>query len=379
MKLLYFVNSLTNSGGIERILVDKVNYLAALPECPYEIHIAYYGKECEIPFYRLNSAIRLHSIDMNGRTASFSRRIMTVPTLYHHMRRIIKEVKPDVIINESMKLVSYILPFTFKHIPRIYVIHFSYEGLIIMDKESFHNSFKQYVMMWLRKSLLKKYDRFVVLTEHDRKKWNAKTVEVIPNFTNFVEQVPSELKHKKAISIGRLTHQKDMPMLIKSWKLVIKEEPEWTLDIWGSGNEYESLKSLIEETGLEKYVFLRGTTQRIETEYNQASLFVLSSRYEGFALVLLEAMNVGLPCVSFDIPGCNNLISDGDNGIIAKERTTECLANSILKYIRLGKEEKLRMQSNALTTVAKYSKERVMQMWIQLFETLHAQYKSVNC
>lgn len=378
MKLLYFVNSLTNSGGIERILVDKVNYLAALPECPYEIHIAYYGKECEIPFYRLNSAIRLHSIDMNGRTASFSRRIMTVPTLYHHMRRIIKEVKPDVIINESMKLVSYILPFTFKHIPRIYVIHFSYEGLIIMDKESFHNSFKQYVMMWLRKSLLKKYDRFVVLTEHDRKRWNAKTVEVIPNFTNFVEQVPSELKHKKAISIGRLTHQKDMPMLIKSWKLVIKEEPEWTLDIWGSGNEYESLKSLIEETGLEKNVFLRGTTQRIETEYNQASLFVLSSRYEGFALVLLEAMNVGLPCVSFDIPGCNNLISDGDNGIIAKERTTECLANSILKYIRLDKEEKLRMQSNALTTVAKYSKERVMQMWMQLFDLLHSQYNVKN-
>ena len=375
MKLLYFVNSLTNSGGIERILVDKVNYLAALPECPYEIHIAYYGKECEIPFYRLNSAIRLHSIDMNGRTASFSRRIMTVPTLYLHMRRIIKEVKPDVIINESMKLVSYILPFTFKHIPRIYVIHFSYEGLIIMDKESFHNSFKQYVMMWLRKSLLKKYDRFVVLTEHDRKRWNAKTVEVIPNFTNFVEQVPSELKHKKAISIGRLTHQKDMPMLIKSWKLVIKEEPEWTLDIWGSGNEYESLKSLIEETGLEKNVFLKGTSQRIEAEYNQASLFVLSSRYEGFALVLLEAMNAGLPCVSFDIPGCNNLISDGDNGIIAKERTTECLANSILKYIRLGKEEKLRMQSNALTTVAKYSKERVMQMWMQLFDSLHSQYK----
>lgn len=374
MKLLYFVNSLTNSGGIERILVDKANYLAALPQCSYEIHIAYYGKECEVPFYRLHSTIRLHSIDMNGRTASFSRRIMTVPTLYHHMKRIIKEVKPDVIINESMKLVSYILPLTFKHIPRIYVIHFSYEGLIIMDKESFHNPIKQYVMMWLRKTLPKKYDRFVVLTEHDRKKWNAKTVEVIPNFTNFVEQVPSELKHKKAISIGRLTHQKDMPMLIKSWKLVIKEEPEWTLDIWGSGNEYESLKSLIEETGLEKNVFLRGTTQRIETEYNQASLFVLSSRYEGFALVLLEAMNVGLPCVSFDIPGCNNLISDGDNGIIAKERTTECLANSILKYIRLDKEEKLRMQSNALTTVAKYSKERVMQMWMQLFDLLHSQY-----
>ncbi|MBM6946440.1 MULTISPECIES: glycosyltransferase [Bacteroides] len=201
----------------------------------------------------------------------------------------------------------------------------------------------------------------------------------MPNFTNFVEQVPSGLKHKKAICVGRLTHQKDMPMLIRAWKLVIEKEPEWTLDIWGRGNEYELLMDLIEETGLKKSVYLKGTTQRIETEYNQASLFVLSSRYEGFVLVLLEAMNAGLPCVSFDIPGCNNLISDGDNGIIAKERTTECLANSILKYIRLGKEEKLRMQSNALTTVAKYSKERVMQMWIQLFETLHAQYKSGNC
>lgn len=378
MKLLYFVNSLTNSGGIERILVDKMNYLAARPTLAYEIHVSYFGKKDDALFYQLHSSIFLHPIAIEGNSRSFGKRLMVIPNLYKEIKRIVKEVSPDIIINENMKLVSYILPLTFKHIPRIYVIHFSYEGLIIMDKESFHNSFKQYVMMWLRKSLLKKYDRFVVLTEHDRKRWNAKTVEVIPNFTNFVEQVPSNLNHKKAICVGRLTHQKDMPMLIRAWKLVVEEEPEWILDIWGSGNEYESLKSLIGETGLEKHVFLKGTSQRIEAEYNQASLFVLSSRYEGFALVLLEAMNAGLPCVSFDIPGCNNLISDGDNGIIAKERTTECLANSILKYIRLDKEEKLRMQSNALTTVAKYSKERVMQMWMQLFDLLHSQYNVKN-
>lgn len=375
MKLLYFVNSLTNSGGIERILVDKMNYLAARPTLAYEIHVSYFGKKDDALFYQLHSSIFLHPIAIEGNSRSFGKRLMVIPNLYKEIKRIVKEVSPDIIINENMKLVSYILPLTFKHIPRIYVIHFSYEGLIIMDKESFHNPIKQYVMMWLRKTLPKKYDRFVVLTEHDRKKWNAKTVEVIPNFTNFVEQVSSNLNHKKAICVGRLTHQKDMPMLIRAWKLVVEEEPEWTLDIWGSGNEYESLKSLIGETGLEKHVFLKGTSQRIEAEYNQASLFVLSSRYEGFALVLLEAMNAGLPCVSFDIPGCNNLISDGDNGFIAKERTTECLADSILKYIRLDKEEKLKMQSNALTTVAKYSKERVMQMWMQLFDSLHSQYK----
>lgn len=379
MKLLYFVNSLTNSGGIERILVDKVNYLAGLPNVPYDIHVAYYGRKSDKLFYRLHPSVTLHPINIMDSTSSFSKKIMVISVLYRYIKQIVSEVNPDVIINENMRLTSYILPFTFKNIPRIYVIHFSYEGLKIMDKEAIPNPLKRHFLMWLRTSFLKKYDKFIVLTEHDKQMWNAPSVEVIPNFTNVHSNDLSRLNSKKAICVGRLEYQKDISMLIHAWKLVVGEEPEWTLDIWGRGNEYESLMDLIEETGLKKSVYLKGTTQRIETEYNQASLFVLSSRYEGFALVLLEAMNVGLPCVSFDIPGCNNLISDGDNGIIAKERTTECLANSILKYIRLGKEEKLRMQSNALTTVAKYSKERVMQMWIQLFETLHAQCKSVNC
>lgn len=370
MRLLYFVNSLTNSGGIERILVDKANYLAALPERPYEIHIAYYGKEGERPFYHLHPDIRLHSIDMTGRTASFRKRIMTIPALYHHMKQIIKEVGPDVIVNESMQLVSYILPFTFRNIPRIYVIHFSYAGLKIMDREMFQNPLKRHVMMWFRESFLKRYDRFIVLTEYDRRMWDASSVEVIPNFTNIKCVEHSIRINKRAICVGRLEYQKDMPMLIKAWKLVAEKCPDWVLDIWGEGREYERLKALIEDLHLEQCVFLRGTTPTIDEEYKKASLFVLASRYEGFALVTLEAMNMGLPCISFDIPGCNNIIRDGFNGFIAKERTERAFADAILHYIQLDKEKKARLQKNALDTCEEYGKEVVMRKWMDLFENI---------
>ena len=370
MKLLYFVNSLTNSGGIERILVDKANYLATLPERSYEIHIAYYGKEGEVPFYRLHPDIRLHPIDVTDRSASFRRRIMTVPVLYRHMRRIIKDVEPDVIVNESMQLVSYILPFTFRDIPRIYVIHFSYEGLKIMDREMFRSPLKRHFMMWLRKSFLKRYDKFIVLTEHDRKMWNAPTVEVIPNFTNIKRVEHSGLSHKRAICVGRLEHQKDMPMLVRAWRLVAERYPDWVLDIWGRGSEYEKVKALVGSLHLEQCVFLRGTTQTVDEEYRKASLFVLASRYEGFALVTLEAMNMGLPCVSFDIPGCNNIIRDGFNGFIAKERTERAFADAILHYIQLDEDEKVRLQKNALDTCEEYGKDADMRKWTDLFEAV---------
>lgn len=366
MKLLYFVNSLTNSGGIERILVDKVNYLAELPEKSYEIHIAYYGKVNETLFYQLHTSIKLHPIDIVCLTTAFHKRLLVIPVLYKSIKRIIRKVKPDVIINESMRLVSYILPFTFKNIPRFYVIHFSYEGLKIMDKEAFHNPLKCYFLMWLRKNFLKRYDKFIVLTEHDKQIWNAPSVEVIPNFTNIHSMDLSRLDNKKAICVGRLEYQKDMSMLIQAWKLVIEKEPEWTLDIWGQGSEYSDLKELIKKLNLEHHVFLRGVTNNVKKEYKDASLFVLASRYEGFALVLLEAMNMGLPCISFDIPGCNNVIKNNINGLLAKKRSERELANVVLSYIHMRYEEKQKLQRNALATTEKYNQDNVMRKWISL-------------
>lgn len=370
MKLLYFVNSLTNSGGIERILVDKVNYLAGLSALSYEIHMAYFGKKDDALFYQLHSSISLHPIAIEGDSKSFSKRLMVVPNLYKEVKRIVKEISPDIIINENMRLVSYILPFTFKHIPRIYVIHFSYEGLMIMDKESFHNPFKQHVMMWLRETLLKRYEKFIVLTEYDKQMWNAPSVEVIPNFTNIHSTDLSQLNNKKAICVGRLEYQKDMPMLIRAWKLVVEKEPEWMLDIWGQGSEYSDLKDLIKKLNLERHVSLRGVTNNVEEEYKKASLFVLASRYEGFALVLLEAMNMGLPCITFDIPGCNNIIQNNINGLLVKRRSEIDFANAILSYIHMQYAEKQRLQKKALSMIEKYSKDNVMKKWMSLFDEL---------
>lgn len=376
MKLLYFVNSLTNSGGIERILVDKVNYLAGLPNVPYDIHVAYYGRKSDKLFYRLHPSVTLHPINIMDSTSSFSKKIMVISVLYRYIKQIVREVSPDVIINENMRLTSYILPFTFKNIPRIYVIHFSYDGLKIMDKEAFPNPLKRYFLMWLRTSLLKRYDKFIVLTEHDKQMWNAPSVEVIPNFTNVHSTDISRLSSKKAICVGRLEYQKDMSMLIRAWRLVVEKEMEWTLDIWGQGSEYSDLKDLIKELELEHNVFLRGVTDDVTKEYEKASLFVLASRYEGFALVLLEAMSMGLPCISFDISGCNNVIDDGTNGLLAKKRSEKVLAETILHYIDMDKEQKIAMQNHAIATEVRYHKDAVMKQWIKLFDSLTKQYRS---
>lgn len=376
MKLLYFVNSLTNSGGIERILVDKVNYLAGLPNVPYDIHVAYYGRKSDKLFYRLHPSVTLHPINIMDSTSSFSKKIMVISVLYRYIKQIVSEVNPDVIINENMRLTSYILPFTFKNIPRIYVIHFSYEGLKIMDKEAIPNPLKRHFLMWLRTSFLKKYDKFIVLTEHDKQMWNAPSVEVIPNFTNVHSNDLSRLNSKKAICVGRLEYQKDMPMLIRTWKLVVENEPEWTLDIWGQGSEYSDLKKLIKKLNLEYHVFLRGVTNNIKEEYKKASLFILASHYEGFALVLLEAMNMGLPCISFDIPGCNNVIKNNINGLLVQKRSERELANAVLSYIHMQYEERKKLQKNVSSTIEKYSKDNVMRKWMLLFDRLKHQYVS---
>lgn len=123
----------------------------------------------------------------------------------------------------------------------------------------------------------------------------------------------------------------------------MEKELEWMLDIWGQGSEYFDLKDLIKKLNLERHVSLRGVTNNVEEDYKKASLFVLASRYEGFALVLLEAMNMGLPCITFDIPGCNNIIQNNINGLLVKRRSEIDFANAILSYIHMQYAEKQRL------------------------------------
>lgn len=365
MILLYFVDNLSSSGGIQRMLVNKINYLADDPL--YTIHIVCFQK-CD-SFFKINPNISLHNLGIEPMDSFFAKESNLI-SLVRKTKHLLDLIKPDVVVNENMKTMSFLLPWIKRQIPKVYVIHFSYIGQESIDKFLYKNSFHRYLIRSLRSFILKKYEKFIVLTEFDRKKWTLPNIQVIPNFTSLESYKSPSLLSKKVVFVGRFEYEKDALMLINAWSIVSKAAPDWTLELYGVGSEEDNIRSQIKKMGLEKSAILKGLSTDIQNVYQNASLLVNSSIYEGFVLVVLEALTVGLPCISFDIPGCNNMIQDTKNGFLVKERKADQLAQKILYYINLPYEQKMNLQKGISATIAKYSRQCVMKQWMDLFDEL---------
>lgn len=367
MKILYFINKITNSGGMERIIIDKMNFLAQ--QNNYTLFLAYYGTKDDVSFYLLDKKIKKMPIPINADSLSFINKSINTIRLVRIIRSTIIQCKPDIIINANTILVSWILPFMKRKIPKIIELHFSYDGIKQMNTELYKSRIKGKILDLLRKTIYPLYHKMVVLTETDKIAWNFNNISVIPNFTSLEFSTQSSLTYPKAICVGRLEIQKDIPILLKAWKIVLKHEPQWTLDIWGEGSLKEQLQNEISTLGLQNSVTLKGTSQTIQNEYLNSSLFILPSLYEGFPLVLIEAMKAGLPCIGFDITGNNEIICNGKNGFIVKERTPQALAKTILQIISHPKTLP-DLGHNAYQKSLLFDKERIMLLWMQLFNTL---------
>jgi glycosyltransferase involved in cell wall biosynthesis len=211
-------------------------------------------------------------------------------------------------------------------------------------------------------------DVVVTLTKGDALEWRqAKRVEVIPNFTVMKVSRLSDVTTKRVIAVGRLEWQKGFDRLIDVWQLVGKKHPDWTLDIFGSGTLEGDLQQLIQAKGL-KNISLHPFTPNIADEYVQSSIFALSSRFEGFGLVLLEAMQAGLPCVTFDCPfGPSDVVADGESGFVVPDGDVARFANRLCQLIE---DEELRHQfSTASVARARlFDVDVVMKQWKELLE-----------
>lgn len=194
---------------------------------------------------------------------------------------------------------------------------------------------------------------------------------VIPNpITDVPNVAHSETKEKRVIAAGRLVNQKNFASLIRAWKEVQAKHPDWELDIYGEGSLKTSLEKLIADLQLEGAVCLQGKTQEIFKEMTNSSIFVLSSIYEGFGLVIVEAMSCGLPVVSYACPcGPKDIIEEGKDGFLVEVNDEQTLAARINQLIE---DEELRRQMSqaALQKSEKYKMERIIPMWMDLFEKL---------
>jgi glycosyltransferase involved in cell wall biosynthesis len=222
-----------------------------------------------------------------------------------------------------------------------------------------------------------KLDLLLVLTEADLETYrglfgDSVRVERMPNAVPPADGPPSPLTGTTALAVGRLTPQKGFDRLIPAFALVVEKHPDWKLRICGGGPQEKRLQKMIDKRGLSDSIVLTGPVDNIAEEMSNAAMFVLSSRFEGFPMVLLEAMGKALPIVSFDCPtGPREMIEHGVNGVLVPPGDVSGLAAAIIEMIE-DEELRRRLGQGSLATAGDYSLEVIGARWDELLSDLRS-------
>lgn len=363
MRVLYFVTGLNYKGGIARIVVDKANYLA--DKFNYEIGICTINGST-VSAYKISDKIKVFCL--NGKSQQSDGIIqkgLNVIRNIRNTRNAIKKFKPDIVINAQTQIITWILPFICRNIPKIMEIHFSYIGMEynISDKGK---AFKK-LYFKIAKAIYKRYNRFVILTEEDRQYWNLNNISVINNFTNFTTDRLSNLTNKRIICVARYHVQKRLDLLIEAWSKIANKHKDWKVEVFGMGPDKEKLQEQINKLNLQSSFILNDAVDDIRAEYLKSSIFALTSEHEGFVLVLLEAIIMGLPICMFDIVGTSWASNKGKTALVCNFGDTDSFSNNLSKLIE-NPDLRLNLRNEALKEMPKYNIDYVMSEWDTLIK-----------
>lgn len=374
-KIVYIVGGLYQPSGMGQVMSCKVNYLAEHTD--WQIYVVLTERP-DLPFfYKLAPNIKYVNFNINYDELD------TMPLLkkmraYRKKQAVYKkkltsylmEVKPNITVSVIRREINFI-----NNIPdgshKIGEIHFAKPDYRKVNKPylpPFVNRWFTNKWQGMLIKQLARLDKFVVLTEEDSGYWDMLSNKtVIPNsLTNYPTQ-QADWNNKVVISVGRYDLQKGFDMLIDAWVQVASKHPDWQLRIFGPGDNM-LYQQQADNLGLKGVVHCMGVSDRVYDEMAKASFYVLSSRYEGFGLVLIEAMAVGLPCVAFSCPaGPRDIISSHQDGILVEKNNVEKLAEAICFLIEHDKERQ-QYAAQAKLNSERYRVENVMQKWIALFK-----------
>lgn len=378
MKILYCTHSTYNPGGMERVLLNKVTYLSQLPG--WEISVVTTDQHHRPPFYPFPEKVRMTDLDINysddNDKGAWKKIFGYLRKRKEHKRKLtalLEKERPDIVVSLYPSESSFI-PDIKDGSKKVLELHFCKFFRLQYGRKG--------LLGWIDRlrtrqdeRIVRRFDKFVVLTNEDKGYWgNLPNIEVIPNAAMQVSESCSDVTDKRVIAVGRLDYQKGFDRLIEAWELIQRtgKFADWRLDIFGQGEWKEMLQRMIEEKGLQHSVQIHRPTRQIGEEYVKSSLLVMSSHYEGFPMVMIEAMACGLPVVSFDYKcGPKDIIQHGINGLLVPEGDIKALANAMMEV--MTDEAYRRMLSrNARKVVDTYSEEAVMARWIRLFTSITA-------
>ena len=357
MKLIYIVPNINNEGGVARVLSTKINYL--IEKFDYEIHIVTQNNGNFPLFYDFNKNINYHDITLKGNLLFF---------LYSYkmqLNNLFDKIKPNHIVVVDNGIKAFFVPLFFSIKRNILLeIHSS----IYLEENPNGNVIWSMLKRKFKLMLCAKFTTTVFETIENQQEWSCKNAKIITNPLWFSADTRSNLQNKKVIAVARHTYEKGLDRLLKIWSKIITSHPDWHLDIYGSSDNSFDLGQLVAELKLSKHCTLYEPSKKIEREYLNVSIFALTSRFEAFGMVLIEAMESGLPCIAYDCPcGPRTIIKNNQNGFLIKDGKDE---EYISKLNQLIENDDLRIQmgKNATNSVKKYDLEIVMKQWKALFE-----------
>ena len=355
MNIIYVIEDYSENGGVERIVSDKANTLSA--QYHHDITVISVYRDNRKEQFKLDDGVNLIHLDVpfakrtNNSIIRLLSRLYTIIIAIKRLNKEIKQLHPDIIFFTTT-LGAILLPFCHTKARKIYESHLA-------------RNFNPFNKIFFLTEL--KAERIICLTSGDAKEYkHAKRVDIIPNYINEVKSHVEDYSVKKAIAVGRLENQKGFDILIDCWKEISRQYPDWQLDIYGEGSCREELQQQIYSLELGDKVKLCGRNYKIIEVYPQYSLHLMTSRYEGLPMTLIEAQACGLPSVVFDYQyGAKDIVSNGYNGLLIEQGNRKLFIEAAMKMMS---SEELRKEygNNAIETGKRYSKENIFRKWIQI-------------
>ena len=376
-RIVYCTPALYSAGGVERVVSLKANYFAE--SFGYEVTIIVtegQGRDC---FFPLSSKVNVINLNLGFEElwkVSFIKKIFLYLKKQYRYKKLLKEellrLRPDITISVLRREINFInsIHDGSRKVGELHVNRSNYRNFAVWNSNRIKELFAR---LWMNNLIghLKQLDKMVVLTESAKQDWpELSNVVLIPDPLPFPVQQVSSLSAKRIISIGRYAYEKGNDLLLRAWSIVQNSCEDWVLDVYGMG-ERASYRQLMSELGLdENRCHLYGSLADVKEQYLSSSVFALPSRFEGFGLVIIEAMSCGLPVVSFNCEnGPRNIITDEQDGFLVTPFDVEEYANKLLRLIH-DEDYRKQMGINAYQASRRYAIENIAAQWKDLFDEL---------
>ncbi len=369
MTIVFSTDQIYLHGGIEKVMAEKANYFADV--CGYKVIILTSEQRGQKPCYSLSSKIQFIDLGVNyERNKSYLSftNLKKVPRHVLQLQRVLKRLKPNAVIVSNIGFDYYAMPFLNRFSKKIKEFHSSryFEQHLDSGKKSFFQKLLFKFNHWIES----KYHHIVVLNKDESAFYKNSNVVIIPNPISNSIDTASLIKYQ-VVAAGRIAPVKGFDKLIEAWKLVHEVEPGWQLHIYGDDylGTQEVLQELIEKYKLGGSIIFKGSTNDIVNTFTDYSIYAMSSVTECFPMVLLEALSVGLPIVSFDCPtGPKNIVSDALDGLLVTNQDVPGLAEKLLLLIQ-NPEQRKKMGEQAKENSKRFSTPVIMQQWINLLKS----------